>query len=81
MMWSMHDHTTKEQVKRNRDNSNKNSTSVETTTTLNDVNDVNISVESGGVVYDTTRPDNTAVSPCQCSDGSNDRCVCGMDGT
>jgi hypothetical protein len=79
MMWSMHDHTTKEQVKRNRDNSNGNSTSVETTTTLNDVNDVNISVESGGVVYDTARPDKSTSGTSECSHGGHDRCICGMD--
>jgi hypothetical protein len=79
MMWSMHDHTTKEQVKRNRDNSNGNSTSVETITTLNDVNDVNISVESGGVVYDTARPNKSTSGTSECSHGGHDRCICGMD--
>ena len=80
-MWNMHDITTEEQARRNRDRRNGKSAGVEATATTNDANDVNISVESGGVVYDTTRPDNTAVSTCQCSDGSYDGCVCGMDGT
>ena len=80
-MWSMHDITTEEQARKNSESRNGKNTGVEDTTSSNDVNDVNISVESGGMVYDTTRPDNAAVSPCQCSDGSNDRCVCGMDGT
>ena len=79
MMWSMHDHTTKKQAKRNHDNSNGTSTSVETTTTSNDVDDVNISVESGGVVYDTARPDKSTSGTSECSHGGHDRCICGMD--
>ena len=80
-MWNMHDITTEEQARKNRESCNGKNTGVEDTSSSNDDNDVAISVESGGVVYDTTRPDNTAVSTCQCSDGSNDGCVCGMDGT
>ena len=80
-MWNMHDITTEEQARKNRESCNGKNTGVEDTSSSNDVNDVNISVESGGMVYDTTRPDNSTVSTCQCSDGSNDGCVCGMDGT
>ena len=80
-MWNMQDITTEEQARKNRESRNGKNIGVEDTTTSNDVNDVNISVESSGVVYDTTRSDNTAVSTCQCSDGSDDGCVCGMDGT
>ena len=80
-MWNMHDITTEEQARKNRESCNGKNTGVEDTSSSNDDNDVAISVESSRVVYDTTRPDNTAVSTCQCSDGSNDRCICGMDGT
>lgn len=79
MMWSMHDHTTKEQAKRNHDNSNGTSTSVETVTTFNDADDVNISVESSGVVYDTARPNKSTSGTSECSHGGHDRCICGMD--
>ena len=77
----MHDRTTEEQARKNRESRNGKNTGVEDTSSSNDANDVNISVESGGVVYDSTRTDNSTVSTCQCSDGSNDGCVCGMDGT
>ena len=80
-MWSMHDITTEEQARKNRESRNGKNTGVEDTTSSNDVNDVNISVESGGMVYDTTRPDNAAVSTGVCSHGGHDRCICGMDGT
>ena len=45
IMWDMHDHTTEEQVRKNRDSSNGKSFSVEDTTTSDDVNDVNIGME------------------------------------
>ena len=77
-MWDMNNRTTEKQARKNRDRSNGKNTSVEDTATPNDADDVNISVESGGMVHDTTRPDNSAVSTCQCSDGSNDRCICGV---
>jgi len=54
---------------------------METTASPNDDNDVPVSVESGGVVYDSARTDNPAVSTSKCSHGGNDRCICGMDGT
>ena len=53
---------------------------MEDTTSRNDDNDVDISVESGGVVYDSTRTDNPAVSTSKCSHGGNDRCICGVVG-
>jgi len=80
-MWDMNNRTTEEQARKNRDRSNGKNTGVEDTPSSNDVNDVNISMESSGVVYDTTRPDNSAVGTGVCSHGGNDRCICGMDGT
>ena len=79
IMWDMHDHTTEEQARKNRDSSNGKSFSVEDTTTSNDANDVNISMESSGVVYDTTRPDKSTSGTSECSHGGHDRCICGMD--
>ena len=79
VMWSMHNHTTNEQARKNRDNSNGKNFSMETITPPNDVNDVNLSVESGGVVYDTTRPDKSTSGTSECSHGGHDRCICGMD--
>ena len=78
-MWDMHDHTTEEQVRKNRDSSNGKSFSVEDTTTSDDVNDVNIGMESSGVVYDTARPDKSTSGTGECSHGGHDRCICGMD--
>ena len=78
-MWSMHNHTTKEQARKNRDNSNGKNFSMETITPPIDVNDVNLSVESGGVVYDTTRPDKSTSGTSECNHGGHDRCICGMD--
>ena len=79
IMWDMHDHTTEEQARKNRDSSNGKSFSVEDTTTSNDANDVNISMESSGVVYDTARPDKSTSGTGECSHGGHDRCICGMD--
>ena len=79
IMWDMHDHTTKEQARKNRDSSNGKSFSGEDTTTFDDVNDVNIGMESSGVVYDTTRPDKSTSGTGECSHGGHDRCICGMD--
>ena len=78
-MWDMHDHTTEEQARKNRDSSNGKSFSVEDTTTSDDANDVNISMESSGVVYDTARPDKSTSGTGECSHGGHDRCICGMD--
>ena len=80
-MWNMHDITTEEQARKNRESCNGKNTGVEDTSSSNDVNDVNISVESGGVVYDTTRPDKSTSGTSECSHGGHDRCICGMDGT
>ena len=80
-MWNMHDITTEEQARKNRESSNGKNTSVEDTSSSNDVNDVNISMESSGMVYDTTRPDKSTSGTSECSHGGHDRCICGMDGT
>ena len=79
IMWDMHVHTTEEQARKNRDSSNGKSFSVEDTTTSDDANDVNISMESSGVVYDTARPDKSTSGTGECSHGGHDRCICGMD--
>ena len=80
-MWNMHDITTEEQARKNRESCNGKNTGVEDTSSSNDVNDVNISMESGGMVYDTTRPDKSTSGTSECSHGGHDRCICGMDGT
>ena len=53
---------------------------VETDSTTNDANDVHIGMESGGVVYDTARPDKSTSGTSECSHGGHDRCICGMAG-
>ncbi len=60
-MWSMHDITTEEQARNNRESSNGKNTSVEDTTSLDDDYDVNIRLAGSGVVYDFARPNNTTV--------------------
>jgi len=78
-MWNMHNRTTEEQARRNRDRRNGTSVRVETITTTNDANDVGISVESSGVVHDTARPNKSTSGTSECSHGGHDRCICGMD--
>ena len=79
-MWSMHERTTEEQARKNRGRSNYGKiVEVEDTTTSDDANDVNISMESSGVVYDTARPDKSTSGTGECSHGGHDRCICGMD--
>jgi len=77
-MWDMHNTTTEEQARINRDSRNGKNTSLEVTSPNNDVDDVSVGVESSGVVYDTARPDNTTVSTSECSHWGHDRCICGM---
>ena len=62
-----------------KNNGSAEDTRVENNSTSNDVNDVNIGMESGGVVYDTTRPDKSTSGTSECSHGGHDRCICGMD--
>jgi hypothetical protein len=52
---------------------------VEIDSTADDVNDVNIRMESSGVVYDTARPNKSTSGTGECSHGGHDRCICGMD--
>ena len=69
-----------EKVRHGRSHYGKNTT-VEDTPPSDDAGDVDLSVARSGVVHGTTRPDKSTGGACQCGDGSNDRCVCGVDGT
>lgn len=60
-MWCLHDRTTEEQARKNRDLSNGKNTGVEDTTPLDDDYDVAIGLAGSGVVYDLARPHNTTV--------------------
>ena len=81
-MWSMQDHTTEEQVRKNRGRSNDGkNTQVEDTTTLDDAWDVLIRLAGSGMVYDFGRPDKSTGSTSKCGDRSDDRRICGVDGT
>jgi len=76
----MHNLTTEEQARINRDSSNGKNTSLEVTSPLDDDYDVNIGLAGSGVVYDTAGPNDTAVGTSECSHGGHDRCICGMAG-
>ena len=60
-MWAAHQQTTEKQARKNNDTGNGKSSGVEATTPLDDDYDVNIRLAGCGVVYDVTRPYNTAV--------------------
>ena len=60
-MWCLHDRTTEEQARKNRDLSNGKNTSVEDTAPLDDDYDVAIGLAGSGVVYDLARPHNATV--------------------
>ena len=62
-----------------KNNGSTKDTRVETNSTADDVNDVNIRMASSGVVYDTARPDKSTSGIGECSHGGHDRCICGMD--
>jgi hypothetical protein len=62
-----------------KNNGSTKDTRVETDSTTNDANDVNIRMESSGVVYDPSRPDKSTSGTSECSHGGHDRCICGMD--
>ena len=51
---------------------------VEDTASPNDDNDVDISVESSGVVHVTSRSNKRTSRSSECSHGGHDRCICGM---
>ena len=77
--WILHQRTTEEQARINRGRrDNGKVPAVEDITPLDDDYDVNIGLAGSGVVHDPTKPNNGTVGTCQCSDGSNDRCVCGV---
>ena len=51
---------------------------VEDTAPLYDDNDVDIGVESGGVVHATSRSNKRTSRSSECSHGGHDRCICGL---
>ena len=68
-----------EKGKHGRSNYGKN-IEVEDTPPFDDAGDVDLSVARSGVVHGDTGPNKPTGGACQCGDGSNDRCVCGVDG-
>lgn len=81
-MWDMHNRTTPEQARINRGRINNGKISaVEDTAAPDDGNDVDLGVESGGVVHDPAGSDTGSSRSCVCGDGGHDRCICGMAGT
>ena len=78
-MWDMHNRTTPEQARINRGRSNNGKIpAVEDTAAPNDDHDVDLRVESGGVVYDSVRSDASTGGTGECSHGGHDRCICGV---
>ena len=51
---------------------------VEDTASLYDDNDVNIGMESSGVVHATSRSNQRTGGASECSHGGHDRCICGL---
>ena len=51
---------------------------VEDTASLYDDNDVNIGMESSGVVHATSRSNKRTGGASECSHGGHDRCICGL---
>jgi hypothetical protein len=81
-MWDMHNRTTPEQARINRGRSNNGKIpAVEDTAAPDDDHDVDLRVESGGVVHDSAGSDTSAGGAGECSHGGHDRCICGMAGT
>ena len=54
---------------------------VENTTTSDDAWDVLLRLAGSGMVYDFGRPDKSTSSTSKCGDRSDDRSICGVDGT
>ena len=54
---------------------------VENTTTSDDAWDVLLRLAGSGMVYDFGRPDKSISSTSECGDRSDDRSICGVDGT
>ena len=81
-MWRMGERTTEEQARINRGrNNNGKIPAVEDTTAPDDDNDVDLGVESGGMVHDPAGPDTSTGGTRKCSHGGHDRCICGMAGS
>ena len=81
-MWDMHNRTTPEQARINRGRSNNGKIpAVEDTAAPDDDNDVDLGVESGGMVYDPAGSDTSAGGTGECSHGGHDRCICGVAGS
>ena len=81
-MWDMHNRTTPEQARINRGRSNNGKIpAVEDTAAPDDDNDVDLRVESGGVVHDSAGSDTSAGGTGECSHGGHDRCICGVAGS
>ena len=81
-MWDMHNRTTPEQARINRGRSNNGKIpAVEDTAAPDDGNDVDLRVESGGVVHDSAGSDTSAGGTGECSHGGHDRCICGVAGS
>ena len=80
-MWDMHNRTTPEQARINRGRSNDGKIpAVEDTAAPDDDHDVDLRVESGGVVHDSAGSDTSAGGTGECSHGGHDRCICGVAG-
>ena len=80
-MWDMHNRTTPEQARINRGRSNNGKIpAVEDTAASDDDHDVDLGVESGGMVHDPAGSDASPSRSCVCGDGGDDRCVCGVAG-
>ena len=81
-MWDMHNRTTPEQARINRGRSNNGKIpAVEDTAASDDDHDVDLGVESGGVVHDSAGSDTSAGGTGECSHGGHDRCICGVAGS
>jgi hypothetical protein len=77
----MGERTTEEQARINRGRNNYGKIpAVEDTAAPDDDNDVDLGVESGGMVHDSARSDASASGSSECSHGGHDRCICGMAG-
>ena len=81
-MWDMHNRTTPEQARINRGRSNNGKIpAVEDTAASDDDHDVDLGVESGGMVHDPAGSDASTGGTRECSHGGHDRCICGVAGS
>ena len=80
IMWCMRP-SPEELARKNRGRSNNGKIpAVEDTAASDDDNDVDLGVESGGMVHDPAGSDASASGSSECSHGGHDRCICGMAG-